>query len=194
MLKDPLSRNCWSSVNVSQRFPTLLWNIAFFTSVPSDKGPEEHLFTNRVTESSRWKYFAHNCTYLVQNYMCLARCALYRPSQVVLAKLLCALKIPPTSPKASFFSGSLAIWSHMSCGENWAKSSTTQELKSPHSRFRISPQTARPTLIAIWISLDHLNLSPAPYLITCGSPSLLAAASVASCFRFFPTSVAAGPS
>ena len=57
-----------------------------------------------------------------------------------------------------------------------------------------TPDSSSSVLFAIGISSDHLNLSPAPYLITCASPSLLAAASVASCFRFFPTSVAASPS
>ena len=53
-----------------------------FTSVPSDKGPEEHLVTrSKVTVS--FFDFAHNCTYLVQllvqQRMCFARCALYQP-------------------------------------------------------------------------------------------------------------------
>ena len=195
MLKDPLSRNCWSSVNSSQRFWTFQWKIAVcvtkFSQVCLQITAQRIIWSQTGSQNPPQME-----TFCSQLYIsCATTCAW---PDVLLINLTSgagktwSLKIPPTSPKASFFSGSLAIWSHMSFGENWAKSPTTQELKSPDSRFRISPQTARSLSIAIGISFDHLNLSP--YLITCASPSLLAAASVASCLRFFPTSVAASPS
>jgi len=143
MLKDPLSRNCWSSVNSSQRFWTFQWKIAVcvtnFSQVCLQITAQRIIWSQ--TGSQNPPQMEIFCSQLYIS--CATTCAW---PDVLLINLTSgagktwSLKIPPTSPKASFFSGSLAIWSHMSFGENWAKSSTTQELKSPDSRFRISPQ------------------------------------------------------
>ena len=73
----------------------------------------------------------------------------------------------------------------MSFGENWGKSHHHPGTKITTQSF----QNFTPGWLALCFFngnrnlIDHLNLSPAPYLVTCGSPSLLAACSGASCFR-----------
>ena len=162
-----------------------------FTSVPSDNGPEDHLVTNRVTEFSSDGNLLLTIVHFLCNYMCLARCALNQPHKWCWQNL-----IPENS--TNFTEGKFLFWlpSYLKSHVIWRKLSKithhpgTEITRQSFQNF--TPETARSLSIAIGISFDHLNLSP--YLITCASPSLLAAASVASCLRFFPTSVAASPS
>jgi len=112
------------------------------------------------------------------------RCALYQTHKWRLQNFF-QPEIPITSPQLNFL-----FWLPSYLKSHVIRRKLSKITHNPGTEITTqSFQNFTPGWLALWFLngnrnlIDHLNLSPAPYLVTCSSPSLLAACSGASCFR-----------